>query len=441
MKRADRSPPARHTDCLRATVTALGSRGEGIVDSPAGPLYLPFTAPGDEVEICWEPDAKGRMTVRSWQLLKPSSRRQEPGCPHFGRCGGCMLQHLDEQSYADWLGERIVRALNTQGLARFADRIASPAVSPPGSRRRLVLHAASSGGGHGILGLHARRSHAIIDLDECLVARPPLWRALQSLRPLLEQLVSGEPLTITATETATGIDILLAGPGLPDDPGLLADLAAWAEEADIAALSWSDGGRPQRLIERREPLIVMGGIAVPFPSGAFLQATKEGEAALQQAVREWTPEGARLLDLFAGLGTLSLPVVHKARGVVAMEGDGLAVEALRQAVTAAGIEKAYAVNHRDLFRSPLDPKALATFDVAILDPPRSGAKRQVGEMARSTIPRVILVSCNPNTWARDTRILVDAGFEIAEIRPIAQFLWSDAVEVASLLIREDGAGR
>ncbi len=426
---------------LRTTVTALGSRGEGIVEGPADrPFYLPFAAPGDEVEIAWRADRKGRLTVRSWRLIRPSARRQQPICRHFGHCGGCMLQHVNPETYADWLDARIRRALNTQGLAHFADRIAAPTVSPPGSRRRLVLHAAAERG-RPVLGLHARRSHTIVDLTECPVARPRLWATLQTLRPHLARLTQGGPITITGTETAAGIDILLSGRAEPNDPDLLADLAAWCAEADVAALSWSDGGRPQRLVERREPVVSFAGIPVPFPSGAFLQATEEGQAALQRAVRDWTPAGSRLLDLFAGLGALSLPMVQHSRRIMAVEGDSLAVTALRQAATAAGITERYATSHRDLFRSPLGVRALSACDVAVIDPPRAGAKDQMRAIAASPLSRVILISCNPNTWARDVRILADAGFRLCEIRPVAQFLWSDAVEIASLLTREDGVGR
>ncbi len=440
MKAAVSPSSARDAGPWRATVTALGSQGEGIVEGAAGPFYLPFAAPGDEVEIAWRADRKGRLAVRSWRLIRPSPRRRQPICRHFGRCGGCLLQHVEEEIYVSWLGERVRRALNTQGLARFADRIGAADVSPPGSRRRLVLHA-NADGNRPILGLHARRSHAIVDLAECPLARPRLWAALQRLRPHLERLTRAGPITITGTETATGIDVLLACRTQPDDPDLLADLTVWSEKTDVATLAWSDGGRPQRLVERREPIVSFGGIPVPYPSGAFLQATAEGEAALQHAVRDWTPEGARLIDLFAGLGTLSLPVVRHARHIMAVEGDGLAVAALRQAAAAAGIAERYMLSHRDLFRSPLSARELAAFDVAIVDPPRAGAKDQMRAIAASPLGRVILISCNPNTWARDVRVLVDAGFAIAEIRPVAQFLWSDAVEVASLLIREGGVAR
>ena len=321
MKAASRSA-AGDAGSLRATVTALGSRGEGIVEGPAGSVYLPFAAPGDEVEITWRTDRKGRLAVRSWHLIQPSARRRQPVCRHFGRCGGCMLQHVDEEIYVSWLDARIRRALHTQGLARFADRIGPPDVSPPGSRRRLVLHA-NTKGNRVVLGLHARRSHAIVDLVECPVAQPRLWAALQSLRPHLARLTRAGPITIIGTDTATGIDILLVCRAQPDDPDLLADLVAWAEKADVAALSWSDGGRPQRLVERREPVVSFGGIPVPYPSGAFVQATVEGETALQRAVRDWTPDGARLVDLFAGLGTLSLPVMRRTRQIMAVEGDSL----------------------------------------------------------------------------------------------------------------------
>ena len=424
---------------VTARVVALGSRGEGIVETDAGPLYLPATAPGDEVALTVRRDRDGRIMPEAWEVTRPSPLRARPACPHFGACGGCALQHVREDLYAAWITERIRRALATQGLDGFADRIAEPAISPPGSRRRLVLHAARAGS-RVVFGLNARRSHRIVDLKVCPVAVPELWRTVQTLRPLLDRLAAGGPLTVTATMTDTGIDVLLAGGPPPADPDLLADLAEWAEAADVAALSWSDGGRAQRLVERRQPLVTFAGIPVPFPGGAFLQATAAGEQALQRAVADWAGGAQGVVDLFAGLGTLSLPLAE-GRRILAVEGDGAAVEALGQAVAAAGFGPRFRTLHRDLFRSPLSARELDAFALAIVDPPRAGAKEQMRAIAASALPRVALISCNPNTWARDARILVDAGFAIAEIRPVAQFLWSDAVEVASLLTRESGAGR
>lgn len=426
--------PARIT----AEVTALGSRGEGVVETDGEPLYLPGTAPGDAVAVALRPGRDGRLLPEAWEVTRPSPLRTAPPCPHFGTCGGCVLQHVRAEVYAAWIRERIRRALATQGLDGFADRIAEPAISPPGSRRRLVLHSARAGS-RVLLGLNARRSHRIVDLEFCPVAVPELWRTVQSLRPLLARLAT-RPRTVTATMTDAGIDILFAGGPPPADPDLLAELADWAGAEDVAALSWSDGGRPQRLVERREPVVTFTGIPVPFPSGAFLQATAAGERALQQALKDWAGAAESVVDLFAGLGALSLPLAT-GRRILAVEGEAAVVDALAQAVAAAGLGSGFRTLHRDLFRAPLSAGEIGAFSFAIVDPPRAGAKEQTREIAASPLRRVALVSCNPNTWARDARILVDAGFAIAEIRPVAQFLWSDAVEVASLLIREGAGGR
>ncbi len=167
-----------------------------------------------------------------------------------------------------------------------------------------------------------------------------------------------------------------------------------------------------------------------LPSGAFLQATRDGEAALVSAAREWLAGFGRSADLFSGLGTFAF----------ALDGPVAAFEAARDAHLACraaagrtgGRVSAY---HRDLFRNPLQPDEIDAFDAVLLDPPRAGAREQVAWIAASALKRVVYISCNPASWAKDARALVDAGFRLAELRPVGQFRWSTHVELASLFVR------
>jgi 23S rRNA (uracil1939-C5)-methyltransferase len=171
--------------------------------------------------------------------------------------------------------------------------------------------------------------------------------------------------------------------------------------------------------------VTLSGISVAFPPGAFLQATEDGEAALVQCVRECVGEGAAIADLFAGLGTFGLAV----RATYAGEASRDAAAALKRAAPAMNVE------HRDLYRRPLDANELRPFQTVILDPPRSGAAQQVEQLAASSVGRIAYVSCNPATFARDARMLVDGGYSLEWIRPVGQFRWSTHVELAGSFSR------
>lgn len=418
---------------VEGVVVALGSAGDGIVETPAGNFFIPFVLPGERVRLILSRDRKGRLRVERHELLEPFAERSAPRCRHFGRCGGCALQHLPADTYAAWIVQRIETALATQGIEAARVRIARPEISPPATRRRLVLHALKGRDGRVLLGLHGRESHHLIAIDECPVARPALVALLPALRRAMAHVLPPRGTAdLTITETGSGIDLLIRARTRPDMAGLEA-LGRLAGECDLAAVSWSDGGTPESVVRRREPLIDFAGIPVAFPSGAFLQATGEGEGALRRAIDDWTADATHIVDLFAGLGTFSLPLAAAGARLLAVEGDARLLDAAAAAAASAGFGAHLAVLHRDLFRRPLTPHELAPFDALIFDPPRTGAKEQLRELEEARGPRrIIAISCNPNTFARDARILIDKGWRLVEIHPIDQFLWSPHLELAAL---------
>ena len=412
-------------------VERLGAAGDGIATFAGAPLFIRLAAPGERWRVRVGPATRfGRRARPLLRLAGPP--RAEPACPHFGRCGGCALQHLSEPAYAAFKLQRIEAALARAGLR--AGTLLPLASSPAGSRRRLRLGVARTRRGL-LLGFRGHRDHDLVAINRCPVARPELERLLGPLSAALAELAmleTGAAGEVLLTLTATGVDLLLR---VAAEPGLAARerLAAIAQALDLARLAVGPPGGPaEPVVVRHPPLLDLGGLAVEPPPGAFLQPTVEGERALQAAVARWVPERARLLDLYAGLGALSLPILPRLARLELVEGDAAAVAAAARALAARPEVR---VRRRDLARDPLTPAELAGFDAVLLDPPRAGARAQCEALAASPVPRVIHASCDPASFARDARILVEAGFVLTALQPVDQFLWSAEVELVALLER------
>jgi 23S rRNA (uracil1939-C5)-methyltransferase len=377
-------------------IVRLAARGDGVT---ASGRFVPLTAPGDLVA------ADGEAT--------PGPHRRIPPCRHFPECGGCQLQHVDDAAYADYLVERIASALAAQGIS--AAQIRAPLLSPPRSRRRASLKAAG-----GSVGFNAEASHRIVDMRECHILRPELFLMVAPLRRLLKGRAGA-----TMTLADQGVDLLLEGVSA-DGLEAAERMTAFARDNGLARLALDDGYGPQTIWEPEPVTVTLSGVPVALPHGAFLQATAEGEAALVAAVREAVGDAAIVADLFAGLGTFALALGGK---VYAAEGARDAALALK--ATGRGLF----VDHRDLFRRPLDVAELNRFEAIVLDPPRAGAKEQIPLLAASTVPRIAYVSCNPATFARDAKILVDGGCRLEWVQPVGQFRWSTHVELAGCFTR------
>lgn len=382
-------------------VVRLAARGEGVTENGR---FVALSAPGD--------------TVGEDGVVRPGPHHRVPPCRHFPACGGCQLQHVDDRAYADFLVERIASALAAQGVSGLDIR--TPHLSPPNSRRRATLHWASKQGGVSI-GFRAARSHDIVDMFENHILRPELVALVAPLRRLLRGRGKGGDLGLTRVDQ--GADLTISGAAFEGLAGADA-LTGFAAANRLARLSLDDGFGPQARWEPEPVTITLSGIAVPYPAGAFLQATADGEAALVAAVREAVGAACTAADLFAGLGTFALSLPGR---VYAAEGARDAVLALKAAAGRAG--RPLAVDHRDLFRRPLDAAELDRFDCVVLDPPRAGAREQVAELTRSAVPRVAYVSCNPSTFARDASTLREGGFRLVWVQPVGQFRWSTHVEL------------
>jgi 23S rRNA (uracil1939-C5)-methyltransferase len=385
-------------------VVRIAARGDGVT---ASGRHVPFGVPGD--------------AVLEDGALAFGPHHQDPPCRHFPECGGCQLQHADDEAYRGYLMSRVETALAQHDLET---EIREPHLSPPRSRRRATLKALKVGGG-AVVGFNAEKSHQIVDMQECHILRPELFALVQPLRALFARLLKPkQPGEAQLTLIDGGADVLLRNVGA-DDLDALQALTDFAGTYRLARLSVDRGGGPEPLYEPIPARITLSGVSLAFPPAAFLQATKDGEIALAECVRECIGEGRSTADLFAGLGTFALAT----RSIYAAEASRDAAAALRQAAPGMSVE------HRDLYRRPLDANELKRFEAVVLDPPRSGAGQQVEQLVMSTVGRVAYVSCNPSTFARDGKALVDGGYALEWVRPVGQFRWSTHVELAACFSR------
>lgn len=391
-------------------IVRLASRGDGV---SASGRHVAMAAPGD--------------LLLDDGTLRPGPHHARPPCRHFPECGGCQLQHVDDAAYAVFLRDRIASALEAQGLS--APEILDAHISPPVSRRRAALHCETRGR-QVLLGFKAEQSHRVIDMRECFILRTELFALVAPLRALMGRLLG--PRASGGVRMALcdqGADILLEKVSVE---GLEASeaLTAFAQTYRLARLSIDDGYGPQTRWEPEPVTISLGGIQVPLPHGAFLQATGDGEAALVEAVRSAIGPARIVADLFAGLGTFALSLEGR---ILAAEGARDSALALKSAADRA--QRHVFVDHRDLFRRPLQTAELDRFEAVVLDPPRAGAKEQVALLAGSAVPRIAYVSCNPNTFARDCRTLAEGGYRLDWVKPVGQFRWSTHVELVAALSR------
>lgn len=405
------------------TIERLGARGEGVAHADGRLLFVPYALAGERVAADVEGDA-----ARLVEILEPSPHRIAPICRHYGVCGGCAVQTLSSEAYAEWKRELVGSALRNAGVpARVA-----PLIDAHGSgRRRVTFHARGTR-----VGFMRARAHEIIEIDACPLLAPELANALPAARAVAAALAMKEkPLDIIVVATLEGLDVDLRGPGV-----LSADeartLVAVANQYDLARLS--NHGRVVAL--RRKPHLSVGDALLSPPPGGFLQATAEGEDAIARLVADAVGAAKSVVDLFCGAGAFALRLARQTR-VMAYDSDAAALAALLEATGSATGLRLAGAQPRDLFKNPLRPEELRSFDAAVFDPPRAGALAQAEQLGKSEVGKIIAVSCNPQSFARDAKALIEAGYEMGDLAPIDQFRFSPHVELVAAFSRRARAVR
>ena len=413
-------------------IDELGPKGDGIHSSQRGRVYIDRALPGESVRANIKRGDDQMLRGEIIAVVEASPHRVKPPCPNYDVCGGCTLQHADEGFYRDWKVAIVRDALRRKGLTPKTWR--DPVFVPPATRRRATFNAHKHNG-RVTLGYFRRRTHRVTEIRACLVADPAIMSLREKLAPLLASILTeGKDADIFIQMVGGRFELAITGPvgkkGKPDLPVREA-IAELAHKADINRISWRARERDQRddvevMIERNRLIAKFGALDVALPPLAFLQPTQAGETALVEAVMELLPASGKFADLFAGSGTFSGPMLGRG-SVDAYESVGPAIRALDKARGPLPL-KAF---RRDLDREPLRREEANRYDAIVFDPPRAGAAEQVKALASAKTPLLIAVSCNPATFARDARILVDGGYRLDSVKVIDQFTWSHHVELVA----------
>lgn len=435
---------------VEGVIARMGGHGHGVLDHGGERFYVPFTVPGDRI-AARVGEARGDGFAAQLVVLEEAGPdRVEPPCPHFQACGGCALQHWADAPYRAWKHDALVAALQRRGFA--APPVADLVTVPDHSRRRAEFIARRVKAGV-LMGFHEAASRKIVDLAACNVLRPALLALLPALRGmLLDVLGDGWAVDVKVTETETGPDVLITGKLKMRVQERIA-LSRAAKAAGLGRLSWRFDPRsePEMLFQGPQaPLVRFGGTAVTLAPGGFLQATAEAEAVMADLALDALQDAKRVADLFSGCGAFALRLAAAGKTVLAADADRPAIAALQAAAKAApGLAGRVTAEMRDLERQPLTRAEFRKLDGILLDPPRAGAKAQVQQLAEAAAagpggvaagaaavpPLVVMAACDANSFARDARVLADAGWRLERVTPIDQFRWSPHLEMLGIFRR------
>jgi 23S rRNA (uracil1939-C5)-methyltransferase len=412
----------------RVEISAIGAGGDGLAILDGKPVYIAKTAPGDVVEALITGD-HGRVQ----SVITASKERVNAPCPHFSRCGGCALQHVDEEFYRGWKIKKVQDALARENV-RY-ETWNDPVFLPAATRRRVSM-AAIKAGGHVTLGYNEPRSHTLLNILECLILEPLLASKIQMLRVFLPRILPDKKQCDVTLQLIDGLlDVVFTGPlhtkgrfSLEQDEAF----GEMMEALDIARLSWRprDFAPAEIILARRPILKKFGSLTVALPPATFLQASSAGEEALVKIVLENIKGAVHIADLFSGSGTFAGHILATGATVTAIDGDPHAMEAL-----SATKHPRLLVQRRDLFKNPLGEKDLDTFDAVVFDPPRAGALALARRLAYANTRKIIGISCNPASFARDAAALIEGGFRLKSVTLVDQFVWSAHAEIAGIFSR------
>jgi 23S rRNA (uracil1939-C5)-methyltransferase len=421
---------ANSESLVELAVERIGARGDGIAQYRGELVFVPFTVPGDRVRARLGARRHGGREGFVVARLASGPQRAASCCRHFETCGGCALQHLDGASYRRIKLEALHTALERVGISPGI--IGPMRLVPPERRRaRLGISRPRDPRLPARIGYRERFRHELIDLGECPVLEPALFALVGRLRQVARDLVPpGGSAEATLTRTDSGIDLLIEAAERPD-LAICEVLAQLAGEGDLARIVWRLGADELVVVEGRPVRVLLSGVAVPFPPGAFLQASPSAEMILVEEVLSGVGPGRPAIDLFAGLGTFAFALAGVGP-VHAIEGDARTAAALARA---AADQPRLTVERRDLARNPVPAGALARYAAAVFDPPRAGAARQAEALATSAIATVVAISCNPATFARDAARLVGGGYRLERVTPVDQFVWTHHLELAGVFRR------
>ena len=397
----------------KAFIEGIDNSGAGITSEG---IKLPGTLPGEQISI----------NNNILKIIKPAETRVTPVCNHYKNCGGCTIQHAKASFIKEWKFNIIGSSLAERGIKTNIRPIQT---SESESRRRATFHGIKTKK-NVIVGFFKKGSHEFVSTEQCklvdprIISKYPLFREITKIGATRKSVIN-----IVTTLTSSGLDLnVLNGKIL--DVKTKGQISVLCEAFKIARITWNG----DLLAQFSPPTIIFNKLAVTIEPETFLQATEQGQEALIKNVLDSVKGASNVVDLFSGCGTFSLPIAKYAK-ILAVDKSENMLSIITNAWRKNHGLKEIVCRAQDLFKNPILKDELKLFDTVIIDPPRSGAEVQINEIATSSITRVSSVSCNPKTFSRDARILIDSGFTLDWVQPIDQFLWSSHIEIVSQFSR------
>jgi 23S rRNA (uracil1939-C5)-methyltransferase len=425
----------RMSNLLHVHIDSMAFKGYGVSRHGGKVIFLPFTVTGDEVEAEIVEERKNYSLARASRIVKPSPRRVEPRCPYFGRCGGCHWQHIHPLFQAEIKGEILKDILGRLGgLKEIPPLSLVPSKHPYEYRVRVQLKVEEKG-----IGYYQEGSHRLIPIDHCPIAHPLVNETLSVLRqdfPFLERLNEVE--INVSPEEGKGILLLHASRFLR---GTEREARSFLEHHPVVkGMTLLTKGRSLRLGDSALNITVpfqrhgrQRRLSLRASPETFFQVNLEQNQNLVQTVLEFSDVKGeeKLLDLYSGIGNLTLPLATEAKETLGIEENKTAVEDARWNARRNGISRCRFVRGRV-------EDILKTFesshpDVLVLDPPRTGCNVLGTHIDRVNPKRVVYVSCDPTTLARDLRFFVEKEFRLQDVRLLDFFPQSYHMEVVALL--------
>jgi 23S rRNA (uracil1939-C5)-methyltransferase len=419
---------------IEVEIESLGALGDGCGYNNGKPVYIPFTLAGDVVEAEVIQENSKLIRGRLKQLIKASPDRAKAHCKHFSQCGGCQLQHLEEEKYYAFKKGLLETAIERAEYDSVL--VEEPVKIGPFNRRRVNLKVKVAGG-RVYLGFYRYRSHKIVDLEECPVVSQRIAALFAPIRKMLLKLKVPDQVSQVYLTESSGKVLMTINSAAKPSHGDRSILAEMMHREKLAGILWERNAGPFSICQAEPFILKCGNSDIVLPEKAFIQATDQGQQAIAGIIVEETSDSTRVIDLYSGCGAYSFPLLEAGHYVRSVEGDRDMVHAMQRAIESGGLESRMLAETRDLFREPIGGAELRDFDAVVVNPPRNGAEPQVEAIGKSDVPLVIIVSCNPVTLERDARILQDQGYLLKRAVPVDQFFWTTHLESVVVFYKND----
>ncbi len=358
---------------------------------------------------------------------------QTPPCKHFDDCGGCSMQrHSEDKYYA--IKQNLISE-TAERLNSFAEVL--PIVKVGKYSRRRADFKVSVNKGDINIGFFKHQSHEVVNIQECLIIEKEIFQLLEPLKKLLSTLKKPSKVySISVTKILNGFDIILKSTKkiVFDEiafQNFIQDNSIKSLYLDIKNIEGQI-----KLHDEDSSKFLFKNNEVSIPPNSFLQASEAGQEAIIDFIFDNVNVAKNIADIYSGCGTYTIPLISE-RGafVTSYEGSTDMISALVNNLRNLNLSHLNTSQVKDLTKTPIKPDALNNFDLVIINPPRVGATRQISEISKSTIKRLIYISCDRRTFEADSKVLINSGYNLKKIQGIDQFYWSKHIEIASLFVK------